>query len=464
MSTIDLSPAAELLSSLRAIVGDRGLLTGDDVRSRSCDPFREIPPEGAAIVRPANTEELSAVMRLCHQRGQRVVTHGGRTGVAGGAYVGPDEIVVSLERMTRIEEIDAVNQVAVVQAGITVESLQNAVAEEGLFYPIDLGAKGTATIGGTISTNAGGNRVLRWGMTRQNLLGIEAVLADGTVVSAMNRLVKNNTGYDLKHLFAGSEGTLGIVTRAVLRLVAAPTSQSVAFVAVPGYEQVLALLTRARRLASLSAFEVMWQDYYALVAGSGTDRRPVAPDWPYYVLIESMGYDEETDQRLFGQLLEQSYEQGLIADAVTAASRKQVADLWHVREGSEAIVRAMSPFVSFDISVDVRRAEAFVEQVRGALGGLYPLLRTVCFGHLGDNNIHIGVHVGPDTKTEELAIERCVYDVVKDYGGALTAEHGIGRFKRDFLPEHKSPGEMDLMHRLRAALDPDRLLNRDVMF
>src|SRR3546814_431321 len=300
--------------------------------------------------------------------------------------------------MARIEEIDPVGQLAVVQAGVTVEGLQNAVAEQGLLYPIDLGAKGSATIGGTIATNAGGNRVLRWGMTRQNLLGLEAVLADGTVVSAMNRLIKNNTGYDLKHLFIGTEGTLGIVTRAVVRLVPAPVSQSVAFVSVPGYEQVLALLTRARRLASLSAFEVMWRDYYALVAESGTNRRPVAPDQPYYVLIESMGYDEEIDARLFGTFLEECYEQGLIADAVTAASGKQVADLWHVREGSEIIVREMSPFVSFDVSVDVRWAEAFVERTREALGQRYSFFRSVAFGHLGDNNIHIGVQDRKSTR------------------------------------------------------------------
>ena len=452
------------LSALHAIVGDRGLLTGDDIRSRSCDPFRDVPPESAAIVRPASTEELSTVMRLCHARGQRVVTHGGRTGVAGGAYAGADEIVISLERMARVEEIDPIGQLAVVQAGLTVEGLQNAAAERGLFYPVDLGAKGTATIGGTIATNAGGNRVLRWGMTRQNLLGLEAVLADGTIMSSMNRLVKNNTGYDLKHLFVGSEGTLGIVTRAVMRLVPAPASQSVAFLSVPGYEQVLGLLARARRLASLSAFEVMWRDYYALVAECGTDRRPVAPDQPFYVLVESMGSDEATDERLFNEFLEQSYEAGLIADAVTAASGKQIAEFWNAREGSEVIVREMSPFVSFDISVDVRRADEFVQQVREALGRRFPFFRTVSFGHLGDNNIHIGVHVGPDTKAEELAVERCVYDVVKDYGGALTAEHGIGRFKRDFLPEHKGMGEMDVMRRVRDALDPDRLLNREVLF
>jgi FAD/FMN-containing dehydrogenase len=464
MSAVDPRAEAELLAGLRAIVGDRGLLTGEDVRSRSCDPFRNVPPLGPAIVRPASTGELAEVMRFCHARGQRVVTHGGRTSVAGGAYVGADEIAVSLERMTAIEEIDPVGQLAVVQAGMTLEGLQNAVAEQGLFYPVDLGAKGTATIGGTIATNAGGNRVLRWGMTRQNLLGLEAVLADGTVVSSMNRLVKNNTGYDLKHLFIGTEGTMGIVTRAVLRLVPVPVSQSVAFVSVPDYQAVLGLLARARRLATLSAFEVMWRDYYALVAESGTDRRPVAPDQPYYVLIEAMGYNEEIDTQLFNAFLEDAYEKGLIADAVTAASGKQIEDLWRVREGSEIIVREMSPFVSFDISVDVARAEAFVEKAREALDRRYSFVRSIAFGHLGDNNIHIGVHVGPETMAEEIEIERCVYDVVKDFGGALTAEHGIGRFKREFLPEHKTAGEMEAMRRMRAAFDPDGLLNRDLLF
>ena len=263
-----------LIAHLRAIVGERGILTGEDIRLRSCDPFRAVPPLGAAILRPADTREVAAVVALCAAHGQRIVTHGGRTGVAGGAYVGPKEVVVSLERMARIEEVCGVGQLAVVEAGVTIEALQSNVAEQGLFYPIDLGSKGSATIGGTIATNAGGNRVLRWGMTRQNLLGLEAVLPDGTVVCAMNRLVKNNTGYDLKHLFVGSEGTLGIITRAVVRLGPAPASQAVAFVSVANHDALLALLGRARRLSTLSAFEVMWPDYYNLVAESGTGRPP----------------------------------------------------------------------------------------------------------------------------------------------------------------------------------------------
>jgi FAD/FMN-containing dehydrogenase len=454
----------DLTAEIGAIVGERGILRDEDVVTRSCDPFRHVPPRGRLIVRPASSAELSDVVKLCAARGQRIVTHGGRTGVAGGAYAGADELIISLERMTRIEEICPITGLAVVEAGVTVEALQTAAAAQDQFYPIDLGSKGTATVGGTIATNAGGNRVLRWGMTRANLLGLEAVLADGTIVSTMNRLVKNNTGYDLKHAFVGSEGTLGVITRAVLRLVPAPSSQAVAFVAVDSHEALLALLGAARRLATLSAFEVMWPDYYDLVAASETDRRPLEPGRAAYVLIEAMGYSAALDQQAFDDFIQGVYEQGIVTDAVTAASNRQIADLWKVREGASVIVREMSPFVSFDISVDVRQVETFVARAKALLAEVYPTLRTATFGHLGDNNIHIAVHVGPDTVAEETRVETLVFQALREFGGAITAEHGIGQLKKVFLPQHRSAGEMTMMRRLRDALDPERLLNRDVLF
>lgn len=456
--------AKGLAAELRCIVSDSGLMTGPQLAMRSCDPFRDVPPASSILVRPRSTEEVAQVLSLCHARGQRIVTHGGRSGVAGGAYAGHDDIVLSLERMRRIEEIDPVGQTVTAEAGITLQALQDAVAAQDLFYPIDMGSKGSATIGGTIATNAGGNRVVRWGMTRQNVLGLEAVLADGTVVSAMNRLLKNNTGYDLKQLFIGSEGTLGVVTRAVLKLVPMPRTQQVAFVALRDFQSVLDLLTLARRLPSLSAFEIMWHDYYLLMANSASNRRPVSPEHSYYVLIEAMGYDENVDIHLFESLLDAAHDVDLVADAVIATSSRQVADLWRVREGSEIIVREMSPFVSFDISVDVRRGEAFMSAARKALQDVFGSVRTVAFGHLGDSNLHLGVHLGPHTLERQLEIERCVYAVVKEFAGALTAEHGIGQFKREFLSDHVAPGVLVAMNRVRAALDPDRLLNRDVMF
>jgi FAD/FMN-containing dehydrogenase len=458
-------PMSALIDGLRAIVGDRGLLLGEDAASRSCDPFRRVPPEAGVIVRPASTDEVAAVLALCYARGQRVVTHGGRTGLAGGAYADASEIVLSLERMAKIEEIDSIGQTAQVQAGATLEAVHSAAAAQDLLYPVDLGAKGSATIGGTIATNAGGNHVIRWGMTRQNVLGLEAVLSDGTVVQAMNRLLKNNTGYDLKHIFAGSEGTLGVVTRAVLRLVPAPRSQSVAFLSVGSFAAVLELLARSRRLLTLSSFEVMWRDYYELMAASGTGRRPVAPGQPFYVLIETLGYNEKLDSSLFSEFLEGAQEANLIADGVSATSGQQATDLWHVREGSEVIVREMSPFVSFDISVDVRHANSFVERAHAALSHQFgTAVRTVTLGHLGDNNLHLAVHIGPGTLERELDVERCVYDIVREFGGALTAEHGVGRFRREFLPEHVSVGALETMGRIRDALDPHHLLNREVLF
>ena len=449
---------------LRAILGDRGVLTGEDVLMRSCDPFRNVPPGNALLIRPAATGELSDAMALCHRLGQRVVTHGGRTGVAGGAYTSANEIIVSLERMNRIEHICTETQLADVEAGVPVEALQVEAARHDLFYPVDLGSKGSATLGGTIATNAGGNRVLRWGMTRQNVLGLEAVLADGTVVSSMNRLVKNNSGYDLKQLLIGTEGTIGIVTRAVMRLVPMPTSHGTAFVSVASHAHLLRLLAFARRLMTLSSFEVMWPDYYDLVASSNTNRRPLEPGQAAYVLIETMGYQPAIDQQLFDAFLEDAYAAGLIVDAAVATSGQQIADLWRVREAASVLVAELSPFVSFDISVDVRQVEPFMADVKSALALRYPVVRTATFGHLGDNNIHIAAHVGPETVAEEPNVERIVFDVLRGFGGAITAEHGIGQTKRQFLPEHRSGAEMRMMRDLRSAMDPLGLLNHDVLF
>jgi FAD/FMN-containing dehydrogenase len=456
--------SAEFVAQLKDIVGECGLLLGSDVRSRSADPFRSIPIQSPIIVRPSSTQEVSAVMKLCHARRQRVVMHGGRTGVSGGAFTQPDEIVMSLERMNRIEEVNEVSHIAVVQAGAVLEALHNAVAAADLFFPVELGAKGSATIGGMISTNAGGNRVLRWGMMRQNLLGVEAVLADGSIVSSMNRLLKNNAGYDLKHLFIGTEGTLGIVTRAVLRLVPAPLTQSVAFVSVDSFHKVLELLNRGRRLPTLSAFEVLWQDFYSLLAESGSNRRPVEPDQPYYVLIEAMGQNRQADEQIFEQFVEGIYNEGLIVDAVTASSGKQVADLWRVREGSEVIVKEFGTFVSSDVSIDVQRVEAFLARTKELLRQRYAEVRTATFGHLGDNNIHVAINVGTDTVREENNVERLLFQAVREFGGAITAEHGIGQLKREFLPAHRTAEEMDVMKRVRGALDPLGILNHHVLF
>jgi FAD/FMN-containing dehydrogenase len=457
------APSDTLVNQLHDIVGDSGLIVGPEAAARSCDPFRAVPPKAEFIVRPGSTAEVSRLLALCHACGQRLVIHGGRTGVVGGTYADRDEIVLSLERMARIEDIDPVGLTAVVQAGITLAGLQDALEPHRLSYPIDLGSKGSATIGGTIATNAGGNRVVRWGMTRHNVLGLEVVLSDGTIVSAMNRLLKNNTGYDIKQWFMGAEGTLGVTTRAVLKLVPTPRTQYAALIALADFPAVLSLLQSARQLPILSAFEVMWDDYYALVAGSDSDRSPLPVGFPYYALVELMGYDEQVDGHSFESLLQHAQDSHLAADAVIASSGKQVAALWRVREASEIIVRELWPFVTFDVSIDIRNAESFVSRVRTALRETFGSIRTATFGHLGDGNLHLGVHAGQETLGKLLDIERCVYAVVKQFGGALTAEHGIGRFKREFLPDHVAPGALEVMRRICSALAPQRLLNHNVL-
>lgn len=456
-------PPDTMRSALAALVGEAGILVGDDVHARSTTPFGIVPSRASLLVRPGSVGELSSVVRWCAEHGQRIVLHGGCTGVSGGVVSDPSDVIISLERMRRIEEIDPHACTATVEAGVTLAALQEAAAAHGLMYPIDLISQGTATIGGTLSTNAGGNRVIRWGMTRQQVLGVEAVLADGTVVRAMNRLLKNNTGIDLKQLFIGSEGVLGIVTRAVVQLVPVPKTSSVVLAAVDGFEALLALLARARRLPILSAFEVMWNDYYALMAASGTGRDPLPARFPYYVLVETLGYEAEYDDALVGRFHEDVVASGLAVDAVVAHSDRDRLRLWRVREGAEVIVAAMRPFVSFDIGLPLREIERGIEAVRAALGAAFPEARSVTFGHLGDGNVHLAVTVGAGTVSRESAIEEVVFREVARFGGTISAEHGIGRAKRAFLHYCRGEAEIGLMRRLKEALDPARVLNAEVL-
>lgn len=449
---------------LLEIVGPRGLLEPTDFDGRSCDPMREVPITSPLIVRPSDAAETSAVVQAAVNHGFRIVTHGGRTGLAGGAFTRADTIVVSTERMNKIEKIDAVGQYAVVGAGVPVEHLHQAAEEMGLFYPIDLGSKGSATIGGTIATNAGGNHVIRWGMTRQSILGVEAVLADGTVVDAMNTLLKNNTGYDLKHVLVGAEGTLGIVTRAVVRLVPLPTSQEVALLAVRSMDDLLKLLVAARSMPTLSAFEVMWEDYYSLISQADPARRPIDSVWPFYVLVETLGYDPEADRALFERFVANIFESDLAVDGVMATSDRQKKELWSVRDASEVLVRQFGTVVSFDVSVSLEHLDAFVSDAYRALEARFPGVRGVTLGHIGDNNIHLGITIGEETANRTIEIEEAVFQALKPYRGAITAEHGVGQHKKAFLHRHKDAGEMTMMRRIKSALDPDNVFNPEVMF
>ena len=447
-----------MVQAIEDIVGPRGILRGADVSARPNFSWGAGSCPAKAIVRPASTEELSRIMSLCHQQGQTVVPWGGLTGLVNGITCSEDDIVVSLERMNSVEHIDDSAGTMTVQAGVILQNAQQAAADAGWLFAVDFGARGSANIGGMIGTNAGGNSVVRYGMMREQVLGLEAVLADGTVISAMNEMLKNNSGYDLKHLFIGSEGTLGIVTRAVLRLRPAPSTVQTAFVALADFDDVAGLLRRLGREleGKLSSFEVMWRNHYRyMVEETGKHQAFLPTDYPYYVLLESEGADQAREEEQFMTVLGNLMEEGHVADAVIAQSSQQAAQLWEMRDDVETLIHDISPVAVFDVSLPIRAMEAYVNDLEAVLKRRFPDARLVSFGHLGDGNIHLGI--GP--AHDKHAVETIVYERLSQVNGSISAEHGIGLEKREFLSYSRSEAEIELMKTLKKALDPGNLLN-----
>lgn len=458
----------DLLEPIRAIVGDAGLLVGKDVATRSADWRGRASCQAKAIVRPRTSSELSEVMKLCHSAGQPVVPAGGLTGLVRGQEANADELQISFERMRAIEAIDPIGRTITVGAGTPLQAVHEAVAEHGLIYGVDLSARGSCTIGGNIATNAGGNTVIRYGMTRDNVLGLEAVLADGTVVSSMNGLLKNNTGYDLKQLFIGSEGTLGLVTRAVLRLHPAPVSESTAIVALESFDALMRFLKFCGENFDgiLRSFEVMWKSFYELIAvKSGRHNPPLAAGFPLYVIVEVAGTSQERDSALFFDVLMQAIEAGIASDAVIATSRAQRDAIWAIREDSEGEIIMMSPAADFDISLPIVKMQEYVERLTRALPEYCgeDALMTV-YGHIGDNNLHLLISPRPWSEVAKRKAQEMVYGYLAPYAGSVSAEHGIGLQKREWLPHSRSPQELALMARLKDCLDPRGILNPGKIF
>jgi len=450
-----------LIARLKAALPPDALLAGEGLAGRTEDWMHLRPMRSTLLLRPASTGEVSTALALCNAAGQPVIVHGGLTGLVHGTDTAHTDVVLSLERMRRIESIDPLQRVAVVQAGVTLQQLQEAADEHGLAFPLDLGARGSATLGGNASTNAGGNRVLRFGMTREMVLGLEAVLADGTVIPAMNRLIKNNSGYDLKQMFIGSEGTLGVITRLVLRLREKPARQDVAFVAVPGFDALAALLKHMDRSlgGGLSAFEVMWPEFYALVTTPPSKgRAPLPHGSPFYVLIESMGGDAAGDAGRFQSAFEKAVAQGLVADAVLAQSQAEVAAIWALRDDVMQTARWGMPF-AFDVSVPIADMQGYVERVKAELRASWPKVRAFVFGHMGDANLHLVISPDGLPADARAVVERIVYAPLQQMGGAISAEHGIGLEKKAWLPVSRSQAEIALMRTLKQAMDPKGILN-----
>ncbi|MCR9139920.1 MAG: FAD-binding oxidoreductase [Alphaproteobacteria bacterium] len=459
---------ADLLKELEKSVGQQGFLKRGDVSPKYWSDWRgsgDCRPD--FVLRPENTEELSRIMQICHRAGQRVVAQGGMTGLVAGARPQAGEVPISFERMSRVEGLDRTSGTITVQSGTPLQTVQEKAEQNGFFYPLDLGARGSCTVGGMLSTNAGGNRVIRFGMTREQVLGIEVVLADGTIVNSLNSLVKNNTGYDLKQLFIGSEGTLGLITRAVLRLEPKPLSQTVAFCGVPGFDAVVKLM---RHLQSelgggLSAFEVLWQSTYTTTVESLENlRKPISSDFPFYVLVEAMGGNDTRDRDLFEMVIGGALQRGLVADAVVSKSLAEVAELWLVRDSVAEAMALQRPAVSYDVSLAIADMEYFANEVEKRLSTDIGTAKVFIGGHLGDGNLHLVVHaVGHDPQPAKR-IDDIVYGLVGALDGSISAEHGIGLAKREYLSQSRNAAELALMRVLKHAMDPKGLLGRDRIF
>jgi len=382
-----------IIDEIKNIVGADHVLLKEAVAERAQHFWNPSPMVASALVRPANTEEVSQVLKICHQHNQPVVTHGGLTGLAEGEKSTEQDIVLSLERMREIESLDVTGRTMTVQAGCILQTVHEAAAEAGLKYGLDLGARGSCTIGGNISTNAGGLSVLRYGMTRDQILGLEAVLANGTVLSSMNTMMKNNAGYDLKQLFIGSEGTLGVVTRAVLRLRPNTPTVHTALVAFENYDQVTDTLNHMSSALNeeLNAFEILWNDYYRLSTDpsiKGTARAPIQNDSYAYAIIEARGSNQDTDEEKFIQTLERVMEKELITDAVIAQSESERSGIWQIRENVDLTLRH-HPHFNYDISLPISSMHTYLEEVTSTLRPHWPDVIVYAYGHLADSNLHI---------------------------------------------------------------------------
>ena len=450
---------SSLLSTLTEALGADAILTGEALKQRATSYWDASPTAALALLRPSSTEQVSHVLRICHQYDQPVVTQGGLTGCVVGAVADAQEVILSLERMTSIEDIDALEGTATVQAGAVLQVVQETLAERGLLFPLDLGARGSCTIGGNVATNAGGVNVLRYGMMRNLVLGLEVVLADGTVLSSMNQMLKNNAGYDLKQLFIGSEGTLGVVTRIVLKLSPKPLSCHAALVALTNFEHVTSLLRILQRdlAGTLSAYEVMWGEYFQRVTEVGGHRAPMDRHYPFYVVLQAEGAEPASDGERIIRLLEEAFEDGIIVDAVIPKSETERLAIWEIRENFESILDAELTYL-YDVSLPIKNMPTYVEQVRAGLKARFPDGHCDVFGHVADGNLHLFVQTGkPGDYHHESDLE--VYEPLKAFNGSVSAEHGIGTDKKAWLGHSRSEIEIDLMRALKHTLDPKGLLN-----
>ena len=459
---------SEAVSALREALGAQVVALPDEFGDRRVEDWSGLP--GAvplALIRPRDTSEVAAALEICARYAQPVVTQGGLTGLVGGANLRGDEVALSLDRMNRIVEIDAVSGTMTVQAGTPLQVVQEAASAAGFYFPLDLGARGSCSIGGNLATNAGGNRVIKYGMMRDQVLGIEAVLASGAIVGGLNKMIKDNSGYDLRNLLIGSEGTLAVITRAVLRLRPKPTATATAWCGLPSFDAVTTLLRRAQAglAPGVSAFEVMWAGYHdTVLANLDTLRAPLDSPHPFYVLLESVGTDPVRHGDAFEEFLAAMLEEGVVTDAALASNEAHAQAFWAIRDAPGEYPRFIPNHAAYDVSFSIAQVGEAASRCEAQLRARWPDATIMIYGHLGDGNIHIVVDVPGLPKREHDKIDQVIYDVTRDFRGSISAEHGIGIKKKHFLHLTRSEADVASMRAIKQALDPARILNPGKIF
>lgn len=453
-----------MVEEFRKILGDNFLIVGDELKSRYEHIWRmEEGLLAKCVLLPRTTEQVSEIMKTCSKYQQTVVVHGGLTNLVGSTKTHKEDVVISMERMNSIIEVNENDRSMIVEAGVILEHVQNKADEYNLLFPMNFGAKGSAQLGGVISTNAGGLKVFKYGMTRNLILGLEVVMADGTVIDSMKNIIKDNSGYDLKQLFIGSEGTLGIVTKAVLRLLERPVSRYSAFVGLNKYEGVIKLLKQMDKVlgGQLCSYELIWEKtYLAMTSFPSVNKPPIPQGFKYYVLLESNGGDPQKDGEHFEESIIEAGEKGLFEDAAIAKSKSDLDWFWNIREDVHILKSQCVIDQHFDVSLSPSLIGNYVQEVQESLHIIEGVNKSFAFGHVADGNVHFIVDKQNNSDYLRKEINKVVYNPLKEIMGSVSAEHGIGFDKKAYLGISRTEEEILLMKKIKNALDPHSLLNR----
>ena len=469
MSSAPSSPSsAPVIAELEAIVGaDKVRCDEDTLFSHGRDWTKAWEPAPLAVVFPRSAEEVQAVVKLAKRESLAIVPSGGRTGLSGGAVAAHGELVVSFDYMNKISDFDPIDRTVQCQAGVITEQLQHYAEEQGLYYPVDFASAGSSQIGGNISTNAGGIKVLRWGMTRDWVAGLKVVTGNGDLLELNRGLLKNNAGYDLRQLFIGAEGTLGLIVEATMQLTRPPKNLTAFVLGVENFDGIMNLFNRFQAEMDLTAFEFFSeQALQKVVAHSGLPR-PFESACPYYALLEFEKLNDEVEEQAMA-LFESCVEEGWVLDGVMSQSLEQLNNLWRLREDISETISQWTPYKN-DISTVISKVPGFLQDVEELVTAEYPSFEIIWFGHIGDGNLHLNI-LKPDDLDKAEFFAQCskvsvaVFDIVKRYGGSVSAEHGVGLLKKDYLTYSRSAEEVALMRQVKQVFDPAGIMNPGKIF